>query len=1248
MATITEIKRKILELPPASFQELGDELLKKHRHGTLHSLGIQSGKGNTTKGTPDSYFRQENGKYVFVEYTTQQKGLFQKLRQDIIKCLDSSKTGLLIESVAEIICCHTSSNLKAGEDKKLHDLCEKQGVTLTLLGIDEIANQIREYYPSLAKDYLGLNISTNQILSVDEFIAQYDRNSMLAPLKMTFLYRENEKAEIMAALDKAPIVVVAGKAGVGKTRLVLETAREVANAKGYTLLCVKNKNLSLYEDLVSATEQVGSYLFFIDDANELAEIERILDYTTKGDCGYNVKVIVTVRDYAKAKVFAVVKKYAAIQPIEIEPFSDNEIEGFLKSNLNIYNVEYIKQIIRIAEGNPRHAYMAGKMANEKQSLLAIQDVSQLYDEYYGRYITETLSNNEKLCFTAGILSVVNAVLLDNLSVLQELLNNYGITIEDFRSGIRELSNLEVVEIHLNQVATLSDQCFANYMLHYVFFEKKLIPFSVVLEIGYKYFRNGVMRAFNTICNLFDSDATRKYYSKEVQKVWANLEKTKDPCYNDFTKDFHVFRPTESFLLARQLINDIPSEKYDASSVDFSKNRFCDKEGILAYLSGYQYSSEHLQCVMEILLEYCSKTADTLVSGYTWLKNSYGVRASTSRGDYGTQCTLSDCLYRMILKGNNTAKAVGFHWAEYLLGFSFHYSEMGRKNSVILYTMKIKRTEGIFKYRDCCWEILIKLASDQAWHVALLRFLYLYASKLSESPDYDIVSREVKYVEGLLSALNCNQVIYLKTIQTLLLNGEKINVQYDKKWAELLSGGKWELYQLLEDDFRSSSLEHEEYQNKRMVLLAEYGKACLASDMPSLVQRMNDIMSDSLLNQNGHPYCQGFEVIVQQFDSIRMQAFMDAFIQYGGGISISPVLILGPLNKSMEPSLLLSRIKNTDFPQKNVWLFSFFETLPFDEATPGMLKEWLLFLRDDSDKNLLSSSYRSLRVLDKFLRLEPNIYPISSAIIFEKRKYNAFIVRIYFEFLFCESIYSPEELLFLFQHNLSLLQDIYFYLLESDNFSDLNGTFLITFLSQNEGWLQRYTELLLKQAKGSANVESNKLQNSALWKSDNYEKYFDSIFDAFSKTGNPLHWPFCTFLNLLTRVESDDIVKQHQETWLHHIIIKNISSDDKLVAIFDFLCELDEDVRRSTIKLFLEHNRDAKTFERLTLVPNYWGVSNSVISIYQDQIDFLKSLEPLVTGSQFLYHKHIIERKIDKLQGMIERESVEEIYSNLYM
>lgn len=46
MATITEIKRKILELPPASFQELGDELLKNI--GMAHCIALAYSLGRET------------------------------------------------------------------------------------------------------------------------------------------------------------------------------------------------------------------------------------------------------------------------------------------------------------------------------------------------------------------------------------------------------------------------------------------------------------------------------------------------------------------------------------------------------------------------------------------------------------------------------------------------------------------------------------------------------------------------------------------------------------------------------------------------------------------------------------------------------------------------------------------------------------------------------------------------------------------------------------------------------------------------------------------------------------------------------------------------------------------------------------------------------------------------------------------------------------------------------------------------
>lgn len=202
MPKITDIKRRILELAPAPFQEFCDTLISKQGYGKVQGYGMESGTGNTTIGNPDTYFRKENGKYVFVAYTIQKTSIFSKLREDIDKCLDTSKTGLKTEDIEEIICCHTSSNLSAGDDKALHDLCEAQGIVLTIWGIDELANQVHNRYRSLAKDYLGLNIDTNQILSVDDFVAQYDANGMAAPLNTVFQYRENEKEKIISALDK--------------------------------------------------------------------------------------------------------------------------------------------------------------------------------------------------------------------------------------------------------------------------------------------------------------------------------------------------------------------------------------------------------------------------------------------------------------------------------------------------------------------------------------------------------------------------------------------------------------------------------------------------------------------------------------------------------------------------------------------------------------------------------------------------------------------------------------------------------------------------------------------------------------------------------------------------------------------------------------------------------------------------------------------------------------------------------------
>ena len=149
MATIEGIKQGILQLDAGSFQNLCDSYLYKIGYPNIVSLGGEAGTRKTTLGTPDTYFVVSSGKYIFVEYTTQKKNLFAKIKDDLEKCLDTSRTGIPNNKISEIIYCHTSSNLTPSQDSEIKNLCEGMGVRLTVIGIDKLAEDIYLFHHNL-------------------------------------------------------------------------------------------------------------------------------------------------------------------------------------------------------------------------------------------------------------------------------------------------------------------------------------------------------------------------------------------------------------------------------------------------------------------------------------------------------------------------------------------------------------------------------------------------------------------------------------------------------------------------------------------------------------------------------------------------------------------------------------------------------------------------------------------------------------------------------------------------------------------------------------------------------------------------------------------------------------------------------------------------------------------------------------------------------------------------------------------
>ncbi len=186
MAKINQIQSAISQLDGGAFQKLADSYLLRKGYDQINPIGSVAGSNKVRKGTPDTLIPTLDGKYIFAEYTTTSEGkVFSKFCGDIDKCLDEKKTGIPITKIKEIVLCFTSE-LSSTSFEQLREKCELKGVDFNQYGIGAISYDILEKYPSIAKDYLNIEVDSGQIVPLDRFLSLYEKSKLTTPLKTTF------------------------------------------------------------------------------------------------------------------------------------------------------------------------------------------------------------------------------------------------------------------------------------------------------------------------------------------------------------------------------------------------------------------------------------------------------------------------------------------------------------------------------------------------------------------------------------------------------------------------------------------------------------------------------------------------------------------------------------------------------------------------------------------------------------------------------------------------------------------------------------------------------------------------------------------------------------------------------------------------------------------------------------------------------------------------------------------------------
>ena len=512
-----EIRDRIARLNPAGFQNLAQELLTQHfGYDKPVHRGSAARSAATAPGTPDTIWLLPCNKFAYLEcgHYPNKAEARKKVEADIKKCLETERKELDPGQLVKIAIAYSCRRLDSSDLSYLRGIDDR----VDLVGPDEMASLLARRYPNLAREHLGIKVGTGQIMSPDEFESAVEKNSFASTLKVDLLGRDREVNELLAALEGDQLVLVHGCPGCGKTRLCLEVLRRYADDSGAYPLVIQSNKMPIWNDLANDVPKEESSILLLDDANELSGLEGFASFVSGRD---NIKVLMTVRNYAFEYVRSSVSKFCKPYPYEVGPLDEETALGVVENGFGIAKGRASADIIRLSRGNMRLACAAAEVAKER-GIEVFSTMPSLIEACYGEKAS-SLGGDAKRAAT--IVSVLDPHRVEGNEDLDKLLTKVGISHDRYVDACTALCHDELVDACQGMVAVApGEQVLRDYLLYRAFIAEKSLSLSDVdeLECG-KTRCPGVVAI---LVNNFYSDELISSLKSQLDDIWASANEEK--------------------------------------------------------------------------------------------------------------------------------------------------------------------------------------------------------------------------------------------------------------------------------------------------------------------------------------------------------------------------------------------------------------------------------------------------------------------------------------------------------------------------------------------------------------------------------------------------------------------------------------------------------------------------------------------------------------------------------------------------
>lgn len=1235
MSRLQAIENALSSINDAVFQELCDCFLalKNSNYSLFSRTGSQKGKQKTIKGTPDSFLLLPSGKYIFVEYSTNIKEGLTKLEKDLKKDIDTTKTGIPLSQIAEIIFC-VNFKLKTSEIQSLITLLDNSQIILTVYTLDSLSIELHLNHRNLTHKYLGLPIDTGQIVSVEKFISEYNRASqgISTPLDNTFLHRHEELKKLKDTISFNDFVILTGAPGIGKTKLALEGINSFLSENlSFEAYCVSYKNHTLLEDLYQYFDSEKDYILFVDDANRIDAFCQITGFYKASRKG-KLKILITVRDYAFQDIGMLCQDFSPVR-FDLAKFSDEQIIDIIKAQpFEILNPDYHKEIIRIAEGNPRMAIMTSLLAKKHQDLYVLHNVSDLFENYFSTFIKDNGEFAKEINIKSlGLISFFSTIPYKNREVVTPILSNFEINYSSFIDAIDKLEKLELVDIRYDYVK-IPEQNLSTYFFYKTFIKENLLSFETLLNSYFdsntKHFIDCVIPANNT----FGYENVIKKIRPLLLNYWIKIEAIEDKALK-FLSTFWYYMQSEALAFLFNITELLPS----VSSVDYqiyikSNSPSSNKNEVIELLGEFLRFPDALKDVIELGFEFIRKRPE-LISEWINKINTLLIfdKEDHSLYQFKRQFILFEVLIEGLKQNDPLFSTTFYEVSKTFLLFKYHHTRWGRNNTFLWYDYQIPSIPEIQLFRQNIWT-----AVDNNYETHPDASFNLLSSYSEISPDVnkEIMELDISFVINIINKhLNENEFEHCKYVQEQIKWCKRNSVLHPSfdSLMQNFSNPTYKAYLVIDWDMlgEKESYEFNDYGEFERLKEEEIRSSFVFRDNNEIKDFLNIFSYIKKKTKNEWNFSTTLDYVIDE--------------NFSKNFEIGCLILLEIIKRNNEMNYIPSisfrnNLKTVDQTNK-IW--NIIEQQVF--LNKGL---WELSFYNNIDDSLLSKSHvRSLihtvscikesttihfDRLQRFLVIEPNLFQIILRIIVDKNKNEEIRLQVWMDFFSNHFDQLGDDLELI--KCAYLQQDIM-----QSRFDYYRKGFL-NILTKDSKFLIEYVNSLYPD--NHSIISKNHKNLEFVWLIDNIEEVLNSVFDLIIEK-EPFFYLEDHFCNSFFRKLQKEKTERASKFLLDYCKL-NYADANKMNVIVDIARHSMKELFEDVLLLFLSLSQDKELFSKI-----WWrgigttGSGNVILADIEmaDWMNILTIIDKSPVGFKLIPIKNYLNEQIASCQkrGDLERQ-----------